>query len=70
MVVRVVKASNLSGGSAAAYVVVELDEPGQRWGNRYYPYLATSAFFWLKRAVWSAKILTITIGGHYLPVVL
>ena len=33
MVVRVVKASNLSGGSVAAYVVVELDEPGQRWGH-------------------------------------
>ena len=33
MVVRVVKASNLSGGNVAAYVVVELDEPGQRWGH-------------------------------------
>ena len=36
MVVRVVKASNLSGGSVAAYVVVELDEPGQRWGHTAY----------------------------------
>ena len=42
MVVRVVKASNLSGGSVAAYVVVELDEPGQRWGHTAYS--ATSAF--------------------------
>ena len=46
MVVRVVKASNLSGGSVAAYVVVELDEPGQRWGHT--AYLATSDFSLLK----------------------
>ena len=53
MVVRVVKASNLSGGSVAAYVVVELDEPGQRWGHT--SSAATSAFSLLKMGSFVSK---------------